>query len=144
MKKLNFLLLMALIIGVLACRKNRDEPEPDNNVDLGAKTELISKTWAVTAVQINEEEQDAQNYDHYRFTFEQDGTYHFVKNESSTGTWEFNSNASAMLLDGGTERARSVDVLELTENALQLRFTEGGTSKTGGVATHYHLVPAND
>jgi hypothetical protein len=59
-----------------------------------------------------------------------------------TGTWELAANETKVVLDRGvTGQEMIIDLLELTEAFLKIRFTEGST-KTGNRELLMELVPA--
>jgi hypothetical protein len=125
------LILLFILIGCKEEVTTLDEPTAE---------EMIARTWQVQSVQINGQDENAADFNAYRFTFRSDKTYRFLMPDERQGNWELTANATLLLLDQGTNQEESVAVLELSESDLLLEFTEESV-KLGPTQTRFSLVP---
>ncbi len=139
----NLMLLLAAVL-VMAASCKKENPTPTDPTDPGKpganKKEQLSKTWKVDAMLVNNS--PAQGVDHsgYSFTFKADNTYSITAGTfSGSGPWELNSTGQQVLLSKGTASERVGVIVNLTDNRLDLEFTDAGTGKTGEKKTLFKL-----
>ncbi len=127
------LLLAAVLVLATSCKKDNPGPKPEpDEEEKGSRTELISKTWKVSAMQINNAPAEGIDFSDYRFQFKKGGTYDITAGTlSGTGDWEFNSNEQKVIFDKGTDNQKTAAILSLTDSKLELEFTEAANGKTG-------------
>jgi hypothetical protein len=124
-------LLVMLWICLTACKKD-DGNQPTPNT---SKKDLISKTWKVDEVLINDVRDQTTDYSSVRFQFKSDGTYKITAvNGTVEGTWELSSNEQKLLMDKGTDDASEITILLLNETRLNLENVET-SPKTGTKTT---------
>ena len=129
------ILAALLCVLLLACQEENNPVE-----EQASAAELISHSWRVQAVTIDDVKENAAAYSSYRFTFSQDQTYRFLMPDELTGTWELASNAQLLILDQGTEQEQTVRVISLSSEVLQLEFSVQD-EKTGLSIILYELTP---
>ncbi|MDJ1506201.1 hypothetical protein [Xanthocytophaga agilis] len=145
MRKINIFLttlcLIGIIVGGASCKKSTPK----------TKTELISQTWKVQKAEENGtvvfEIGGAQtvNYTPLRLSFSSTGfTWIDSQNNSSSGTWVFASNDTAInftVPNNASFSPASVTVSDLTEDILNIKYT---TTNAKGQTTSVtlYLVPA--
>lgn len=129
------ILTALLCVLLIACQEENNPVE-----EQAPAAELISRSWRVQAVTVDDVEENAAAYSSYRFTFSQDQTYRFLMPDELTGTWELASNAQLLILDQGTEREQTVRVISLSSEALSLEFSVED-EKIGLSKILYELAP---
>lgn len=128
-------LVFTILLAITACKEEGESPSPDPT-----PSETISRTWQVQSVTVNGQANNTTDYSSFRFTFNTNQTYRFTMPDDRQGSWELVSNASALVLDKGTDQEQRVEVQRLSETALHLEFTEQ-SNKTGTRRILYALVP---
>ena len=138
------LILAAVLVMAASCKKENPTPDNGGTPDPGkpgaTKKEQISKTWKVDAMLVNNSPAPGVDYSGYSFTFKTDNTYNFnAGTYSGSGPWELNSTGQQVLLSKGTASERVGVIVSLTDNRLDLEFTDAATGKTGETKTLFKL-----
>jgi hypothetical protein len=103
-----------------------------------SKIELISKTWKVRKVEINSVL--SNGYEAYQLNFNNNGTYNFQTTSSTSGSWELNSNESAIILDKGTANELIMNIIKLSLEELDIEYTEPATFKDPQKNFKWYLI----
>lgn len=121
------------IVYFTGCKKK--DPAP-------SKIEMLSNSWKVSSATVNGTLDGITDYSSYRFAFNADGTYSFMVPGSGSGTWEFNSSETKIILDAGSSDASEMVIISIASNEVKLEITNPATFKTGQEVIVYTLVPA--
>lgn len=136
------LLLAAVLVMAASCKKENPTPTDPTDPDKpgATKKEQLSKTWKVDAMLVNNSPAQGVDPSGYSFTFKTDNTYSFTAGTySGSGPWELNSTGQQVLLGKGTPGERVGVIVNLTDNRLDLEFTDAATGKTGERKTLFKL-----
>jgi len=118
-----YLLILTLVFNLASCGdkedKEDDAAEPSKTALLTAKTWKISKVSS-NGVEMSEDDDPLVTLIMLStFKFNTDKTYTTTLLESETGTWEFASNETIIVLDSGTDDESQWTITELKENSLK-------------------------
>ena len=142
------IILLFCTIFLTACPE--DDPKP-----VSSKKELLKKSWKL--VKVTQTGNDTplyqsplpagqtirEDYSNYRLVITNDTEYVIIQRDNSiqTGSWELASNDTKIILDKGEQGKEVImDILELRESSLKIRFVEP-SSKTGNREMHYDFAP---
>jgi hypothetical protein len=148
-------IVLALLAGIIfnflflgAC----EEVNPESDIRQG-----INRTWKVKEVKISlgatglttvyliDEPNYIVNYASYRITFNEDNTYLKIGEYGmeQEGIWEFASNDTKILFDGGIDISDIALVLEFNPSSMVLQYEEEN-QKVGNMIRIFYLIPADD
>lgn len=129
MKKLQAIVLFLAVAGLSLTACKKEETTPSNTGGSSSKSTLIAKTWRVTEAQINGQVSSDPSLNSIRFTFNSNGTYTLLQDgDSDTGTWEFNADQTAVILDRGTQFEWTMTLVTLTSSSMRLTWSEDGAN----------------
>ncbi len=127
-------ILWACLLNTSCKKEDGSQPNPATS-----KKALISKTWKVDQVIINDVRDQTTDYSSVRFQFKSDGTYKVnAVTGNVEGIWELSSNEQKLLTDKGTADEDEVTILLLNESQFHLENVET-SPKTGTKKTVYKL-----
>lgn len=127
-----YILLFSILIGLNACKKSGEEPKPLTDV------EKISRTWQVSKVLINGQEDTSGVFSGFRITFNSNSsgeatTYTVTPGNAvdtpnlspnNQGVWSFLANNTQIVLDQGTDLEISIRIeAEISESSLIISWT---------------------
>lgn len=135
MKKHNIFYLFLFAFLIFSCKRD-DDPEL-------SRFEQITQTWRVQSVSVNGVDDTVHDYGDYSFEFREDNTYTFFMPEERSGTWQFNQNETAVILDPDGDEEQ-VDIIEIQNEYLRLQFMEEANHKSHQQTVIYSLIPANN
>ncbi|MGK7394694.1 MAG: hypothetical protein ACNS62_08975 [Candidatus Cyclobacteriaceae bacterium M3_2C_046] len=113
---MRYFIIMLIIIGVsgfLACSDSEEGP---------SSTDLLTQSWQTEEVDKNGDDSKAN----YSFSFRSDNTYNFSTSDQGlsdipgNGQWEFNSNETRVLLNGGSIE---LTIISMTSEELILEYS---------------------
>lgn len=134
--KLLAFLFAALIVTTLSSCGKDDDAAPSR------KALLTAKQWQGNRILIdNQDFTSFFNMDNTAMTFNTNGTY-LIKLDGDTdnGTWEFTSNEQKLLMDKGTSHETNVDILKLTNEALNIKWVERDSDSGESYTVELQLV----
>jgi uncharacterized surface anchored protein len=149
--RLYCLVLIFTSLSLNACKKCKDcIPQ-----DTGGKVNMLKKAWKVSKVShtgqntpiyqnpLPSGQSIAEDYSQYRLTFTSDTDYKLIERNGSTisGKYELASNDTKIILEKGSNTEKQVEIVELQNTSLKIRFTESST-KTGNRELQIDLIPS--
>ncbi|MFP4091656.1 MAG: hypothetical protein ACLFT3_15220 [Cyclobacteriaceae bacterium] len=112
-------LLLLLIVAVACEEEGGDDPGPEPEPD---RREIVTQSWGVDDVVADGASQGAQNV---QVNFTEGGQYTLripgLEGLGNSGTWEFNSDESAIILDDGSLEVIA-EIVSISEEQMVLRF----------------------
>jgi hypothetical protein len=143
------LLLLLLTCLLTACPSDDPKPTSDTIAKLKRSWKVAKVTQTGNPTPLYQNPLPAgqtitEDYSRYQLAITNETDYVIIQRDNSmrTGTWELAANETKVVLDRGvTGQEMIIDLLELTEAFLKIRFTEGST-KTGNRELLMELVPA--
>jgi len=124
MSKAKFLILFLALagIGLSSCKKDDPVVEP-------TKKELLSKTWKISEFYEDGQQVNDPSLSSVRLTYNTNGTYTAIGfGDNATGTWEFNSDETRIVMDKGTADEWTVSISTLSSTALKITWSEDGSA----------------
>jgi hypothetical protein len=121
-----FTLFLAAFVAFAACKKDEPTTPP---VTPPTKKEMISRTWKVETMTVNQMPFPDSFFVDNRLTFKTDGTYStFDGTDTETGTWEFSTDETKVIMDKGTSDEETMDIVELSSTKLHVKQTSDGNT----------------
>ncbi len=148
MHKTLFFPLVLLLLTCLLTACPSDDPKPTSNT--AAK---LKRSWKVAQTgnpnplyqhPLPAGQTITEDYSHYRLAITDETDYVIIQRDNSmrTGTWELAANETKIVLDKGVAgQEMIIDLVELTDASLKIRYIEGST-KTGNREILMELIPA--
>lgn len=145
-----FPLLLLLLTCLLTACPN-DDPKPTSTT-----ATKLKRSWKVAKVtQVGNPaplyqsplpagQTITEDYSRYQLAITNETDYVIIQRDNSmrTGTWELAANETKIVLDKGVAGQETIiDLVELTDASLKIRFAEGST-KTGNRELMMELIPA--
>ena len=123
MKTTIFTFFLAAFVAFASCKKDDPTTPP---VNTPTKKEMLVRTWKIQSMTVNQMPLPDSMYASNRLTFKTDGTYISSDGSSSddTGTWEFNSDETKLIMDKGTSDESTGDIIELSTTKLHMKETD--------------------
>jgi hypothetical protein len=115
-------MFLAAFVAFASCKKEETTTPPVHNP---TKKEMISRTWKVETMTVNQMPMPDSFFVNSRMTFKADGTYTTSdgSGDDDNGTWEFNSEENKIIMDKGTSDEETMDIVELSSSKLRVKET---------------------
>ncbi len=122
MSKVKFLVLFLAVAGISLSSCKKEDPAP-------TKKELLSKTWKISEFYEDGQQINDPSLASIRLTYNTNGTYTSIGfGDNSTGTWEFNSDETRIVMDKGTADEMTVSISTLTATSLKITWNADGSA----------------
>jgi Lipocalin-like domain len=88
------------------------------------KKDLLTRMWKISEAYRNGQINSDAALNDYRITFNQNGLYTVINGTPPSGSWEFNTDQTKIIMDKGSSTSIVEDIIELSQVKLRVKFND--------------------